>query len=408
VVQSYCYPVNKYTKVWLYMSTADKSVLLEARKDIDEIDAQLVELFKKRMDVASRVAEYKRASGMPVFDSAREREKLTALAQMAGPEMGNYIRQMYSLIFELSRDHQHRLLGTSTALYDSITRAIEETPRLFPEGAHVACQGTEGAYSMMAAEKIFRQPDIEYVKTFDDVIRAVESGYVKYGVLPIENSTAGIVGAVYKLLEKHNVYAVRSVRCKIEHSLLVNRGVQLGDIKEVISHEQAVNQCGKFLSTLGTPDHPVKITYAANTAVAARTVMESGRRDLAAISSHACAALYSLDTAARDIHDTDNNYTRFICISKNVEIYPGADRTSMMLVTSNTPGALYKVLSRFFALGVNLTNLVARPIEGRDFEFRFFCDFDTSVYSESFAALMQTIADTCEEFRYLGSYREII
>ena len=126
------------------MSTADKTKLLEARKDIDEIDAQLVDLFKRRMDVASRVAEYKRESGMPVFDSARERDKLTALAQMAGPEMGNYIRQMYSLIFELSRDHQHRLLGTSTALYDSITRAIEETPRLFPEGAHVACQGTEG------------------------------------------------------------------------------------------------------------------------------------------------------------------------------------------------------------------------------------------------------------------------
>ena len=390
------------------MNTPDKSKLLQCRKEIDEIDAQFIELFRKRMDVASRVAEYKRESGMPVFDSAREREKLTQLAEMAGPDMGNYIRQMYSLMFELSRDHQNRLLGTSSDLYEAITKAIDETPRLFPEGARVACQGTEGAYSMMAAEKLFKQPDIEYVKTFADVIRAVEAGYVRYGVLPIENSTAGIVGAVYKLLESHNVYAVRSVRCKVEHSLLANRGVKLEDIREVVSHEQAVNQCGKFLSALGTPDHPVKITYAANTAVSAKMVMESGRGDIAAISSHACANLYSLDTLARDIHDTDNNYTRFLCISKNVEIYPGADRTSMMLVTSNTPGALYKVLSRFYALGINITNLVARPIEGRDFEFRFFCDFDTSVYSDSFAALMQTIADTCEEFRYLGSYREMV
>lgn len=386
------------------MSTSDKTKLLECRKEIDEIDAQLVDLFKKRMDVATRVAEYKKESGMPVFDSARERDKLTELAKMAGDDMGNYIRQMYSLMFELSRDHQNKLLGTSSELYESITKAIETTPNLFPEAPHVACQGTEGAYSMMAAEKLFKSPDIEYVKTFEDVIRAVESGYVRYGVLPIENSTAGIVGASYKLLEKHNVYAVRSVRCKVEHSLLANPGAKLSDIKEVISHEQAVNQCGKFLSTLTG----VKITYTANTAVAAKMVRESGRGDIAAISSHACAALYGLNTLARDIHDTDNNYTRFLCISKNIEIYPGSDRTSMMLVTSNTPGALYKVLSRFYALGVNLTNLVARPIEGRDFEFRFFCDFDTSIYSETFASLMQTIADTCEEFRYLGSYREIV
>lgn len=386
------------------MATPDKTKLLECRKEIDEIDAQLVELFGKRMAVTDRVAEYKRESGMPVFDSARERDKLTELSKLAGDSMSSYIRQMYSLMFELSRDHQNKLLGRSSALYDSITAAIDNTPKLFPEEAHVACQGTEGAYSMMAAEKLFKSPDIEYVKTFGDVIRAVEAGYVRYGVLPIENSTAGIVGQTYKLLEKHDVYTVRSVRCKIEHSLLTNPGVTLSDVKEVISHEQAVNQCGKFLSTLSG----VKITYAANTAVAARMVRESGRRDLAAISSHSCAALYGLDTVARDIHDTDNNCTRFLCISKGIEIYPGADRTSVMLVTGNTPGALYKVLSRFYALGINLTNLVARPIEGRDFEFRFFCDFDTSIYSESFASLMQTIADTCEEFRYLGSYREMV
>ena len=137
------------------MNTPDKSKLLQCRKEIDEIDAQFIELFRKRMDVASRVAEYKRESGMPVFDSAREREKLTQLAEMAGPDMGNYIRQMYSLMFELSRDHQNRLLGTSSELYEAITKAIDETPRLFPEGARVACQGTEGAYSMMAAEKLF-------------------------------------------------------------------------------------------------------------------------------------------------------------------------------------------------------------------------------------------------------------
>lgn len=386
----------------------DKTKLLEYRKEIDAIDAQLVELVDKRMQTAAKIADYKREVGMPVFDSAREREKLTTVDKMAGEEFGSYVRQLYSLLFELTRDYENKLIGQSSELYNQISTAITSTPQLFPETARVACQGIEGANSMAAAEKLFKHPDIEYVKEFGDVVRAVESGYVRYGVLPIENSTAGIVSATYKLLEGHDVYAVRSVRCKIEHSLLANPGVKLSDIREVISHEQAVHQCGKYLSNLGTPENPVKITYAANTAVAAKYIRDSGRTDIAAISSHCCSSLYELDTLARDIQDTDNNYTRFICISKNIEIYPGADRTSMMLVTCNTPGALYKVLSRFYALGINLSNLVARPIEGRDFEFRFFCDFDTSIYSDSFASLMQTIADTCEEFRYLGSYREMV
>lgn len=386
------------------MSNIDKTKLLEYRDEIDLIDAQLVELFGKRMKTAAKIADFKREVGMPVFDSARERDKLTKVDKMAGEEFGSYVRQMYSLLFELTRDYENKLIGQSSDLYEQIKDAISSTPQLFPESAHVACQGIEGANSMAAAQKLFKNPDIEYVKEFGDVIRAVESGYVRYGVIPIENSTAGIVGATYKLLESHDVYAVRSVRCKIEHSLLANPGVKLSDIKEVISHEQAVNQCRKYLSTL----EGVKVTYAANTAVAAKYVRDSGRTDIAAISSHCCSSLYGLDVLARDIHDTDNNYTRFLCISKNIEIYPGSDRTSMMLVTSNTPGALYKVLSRLYALGINLTNLVARPIQGRDFEFRFFCDLDTSIYSDSFASLMQTISDTCEEFRYLGSYREMV
>jgi len=241
-------------------------------------------------------------------------------------------------------------------------------------------------------------------KAFEDVFRTVESGYVKYGILPIENSTAGSVGAVYKLLEKYRVYIVKSVRCKIEHSLLVNPGADMSSIKEIISHEQAIGQCSKFLEK-----YPhIKVTYAANTAVAAKYVHDSGRTDIAAISAFKCSELYGLRVLERDIQNTDNNYTRFVCISKNIEIYPGADKTSIMLVTNNAPGSLYKVLSRFFALGINLTNLISLPIEGRDFEFRFFFDFDTSVYSEEFASLIQNAKDICEEFHYLGSYREMI
>ena len=383
---------------------ANKEQLIAFRNEIDEVDSQLVALLEKRMEVAAKIAGYKRDSGMPVFDAIREREKLNKVASIASEDMSGYTRQMYSLLFELSRDYQNKLLGQKSDLYKKITSAIESTPNLFPEKARVACQGTEGANSMTAAEKLFKSPEIEYVKNFEDVFRAVESGYVKYGVLPIENSTAGSVTAVYKLLEKHNVYAVRSVRCKIEHQLLANPGTKLENIREIISHEQAINQCSKFIERIPG----VKVTYAANTAVAARIVHESGRDDIAAISSRSCAGLYNLVNISRDIHNSDSNFTRFLCISKDIEIFPGADKTSIMLVTSNSPGALYKVLSRFFALGINLTHLISRPIEGSDFEFRFFMDFDTSVYSESFASLMQSISDSCEEFKYLGSYREMV
>ena len=384
----------------------NKKDLDALRLEIDAADRELIKNFEKRMGCAARIAEYKRCCGKAVFDPVREREKLKAVANEADDGMKSYVKSMYSLLFELSRDYQNKLIGHSSELYEKISHAIEETPRLFPTEARVACQGTEGAYSMAAAKKLFRDPDIVYVKTFADVVRAVRSGYVKYGMLPIENSTAGAVNGVYELLAESGVYAVRGVKYKVEHSLLANRGAALSDIKEVISHEQAINQSRDFLDNLSRENGGIKITYAENTALAARAVAESGRLDLASISSYGCAEINSLSVLKRDIQTTDNNYTRFLCVSRDIEIYPGADKTSVMLVTGNKPGALYKVLSRFNALGINMTNLVSRPITGRDFEFRFFIDFETSVYSEDFASLINTVEDVCEEFCYLGSYVE--
>ena len=247
---------------------------------------------------------------------------------------------------------------------------------------------------------MFLSPDIQFVKAFGDVIRAVKTGYTEFGVLPIENSTAGVVGDVFKELETCGLYICRSVKLKIEHSLLANRGATLDSVKEIVSHEQAIHQCAGYIESLGGK----KITYLPNTAAAARYVKESGRDDIAAIASRDCAKIYDLVPLAKDIHDNANNYTRFICLSKEPRIYPGADKTTVMLTTANKPGALFKVLSRFSALGINLTSIISRPIEGRDFEFRFFLDFETQVYSDRFAELMSTIGDYCEEFCYLGSY----
>ncbi len=376
----------------------------DLRKEIDTIDDQLVQLFVQRMSVAAQIADYKKVENMPIFVPAREREKLADVAQKAGPEMANYTRVLYSMLFELSRSYQSKRTDAVSALYDEITTAINNTPKLFPQSPMVACQGVEGAYSQIACEKIFKSPFIMYFKNFEGVFNAIDQGLCQYGILPIENSTAGSVKKVYDLMVRHNFSIVRSFRLKIDHNLLALPGAKLEGIREIYSHEQAINQCGEFLHKLTG----IKIIPVENTAVAANMVAASGRTDIAAISSRSCGELYGLKALASSIQDKGNNYTRFICISKHMEIYPGSDKTSIMMVLHHRPGALYRVMARLYALGINVTKLESRPLPDRDFEFMFYFDLDTSIYSEEFVQLMCELDDLCEEFKYLGSYSEVV
>ena len=378
--------------------------LAELRQEIDKIDDSLVSLFGARMDIAAKIAEVKKQTGAPIFVPAREREKLQEVAEKADPEMANYTRVLYSMLFELSRSYQSKHIGTLSPLYHRITQAIENTPKLFPQAPMVACQGVEGAYSQIACEKIFKNPFIFYFKTFEAVFDAIEQGMCPYGILPIENSTAGSVNKVYDLMIQHNFSIVRTFRLKVDHNLLVNPGTRLEDIKEIYSHEQAINQCGDFLQ--GLPG--VNIIPVGNTALASEMVSKSGRKDVAALSSRACAELYGLECLASNVQDKGNNRTRFICISKNLEIYPGADKTSIMMILNHKPGALYKVLARLYTLGINVTKLESRPIPDREFEFMFYFDLETSIYSEEYIQLMCELDELCEEFKYLGSYSEVV
>ena len=378
--------------------------LTEIRKDIDKIDTELVRLFCERMDLSAKVAEYKKANNLPILVPARERAILQSVAAQAGPEMANYTRVLYSMLFELSRSYQSKKNGEPSLLYGQITHAIDNTTKLFPQNPMVACQGVEGAYSQIACEKIFKNPYILYFKNFEGVFTAIEQGMCQYGILPIENSTAGSVNKVYDLMIRHNFSIVRTFRLKVDHNLLVNPGTKLSDIKEIYSHEQAINQCGDFLHSLSG----VSVIPVANTALASEMVAKSGRKDVAALSSRACAELYGLNCLASSIQDKGNNHTRFICISKNLEIYPGADKTSIMMILNHKPGALYKVLARLYTLGINVTKLESRPLPDRDFEFMFYFDLETSVYSEEFVQLMCELDDLCEEFKYLGSYCEVV
>ncbi len=377
--------------------------LSDYRQEIDRIDRQLVELFAQRMETSAGIAACKKEKGLPVLDPAREREKLLEVTAMAPEEMRDYTASLYQLLFELSRCYQNRLLGGSTALTEAIRRAIEETPRLFPGSASVACQGVAGAYSQLACDKLFKLPNIMYFSSFEAVFSAIEKGLCQYGVLPLENSTAGSVNAIYDLMTQHDFRIVRSVRLKVDHNLLVKPGTKREDIREIYSHQQALSQCEKYLQ--GFPG--VKVIPCENTAIAAQKAAE-GDGSQAALSSRSCKKLYGLECLEDSVQDQGNNFTRFICISKNLEIYPGADRTSLMAVLPHEPGSLCRLLSRFYALGLNLNKLESRPMPDRNFEFMFYFDLETSVYSPEFLQLMDELPALCEEFAYLGSYSEVV
>ena len=378
--------------------------LEELRGQIDEIDQQMVELFKARMEAASQVAEYKKEKGLPVLDAGRERALLGKIADQAGEELADYAQSMYRTILSASRSYQNGKIGLGSKVYNGIREAISATPNLFPQRPTVACQGVEGAYSQIACDRLFKSPTIMYFQTFDHVFKAVESGMCQYGILPIENSTAGSVKAVYDLMLSHNFSIVRSARLKICHNLLTKHGTRLEDIKEVFSHEQAINQCADYLAGL----KGVKVTVVENTAVASKMVAQSERTDVAALSSRFCAELYGLQTLQEGVQDQDNNYTRFICISKKPEIYPGADRTSLMMILPHKPGSLYNVLAKFYALNINLQKLESRPLPGREFEFMFYFDIEASVYAPEMEQLFRDLEADSEKMRYLGTYNEVI
>ena len=376
--------------------------LSEIRTKIDAVDDQLLQLFLERMSLSEEVAAYKNEHHLPILNKAREREILAKVMEKAG-DKERYAYHLYSTLFELGRSRQAELISAPTKVAAQIKTSLAAGSELFPQTGLVACQGVEGANQQVACDHLLPRGNIVYVKTFAAVVSAVESGLCKFGVLPIENSSNGSVRAVYDLLQTHKLSIVRSTRLCIRHELLALPGVKLEDITEIYSHEQAIGQCSKFLNGL----NGVRVIPCANTAVAAKMVAESGNRHAAAISSHPCAALYGLECISAPIQDSDNNYTRFICVTKDPIIYAGANRISLIIGCDNKPGALYEILSKLAALGINMTKLESCPVTGRNFEFIFFLEIEASVQDPSVLAMLEELERSCASFNFLGSYAEV-
>ena len=370
---------------------------------LDEIDQEIMDKLRIRLGVAEDLAKARQAAGLPIDDLVAERTKLEDITSNAPESMATYEKLMYNTIRELTRDYQRGHLLEDTPLVESIRNAQERTPDVFPERAVVACQGVQGAYQQEAADRLFSMPKILYMKNFNGVFQAIDQGLCQYGVLPLENSTAGSVNSIYDLMSRYQFYIVRSVRLKINHCLLAKKGTRREEIHEIFSHEQAILQCEDYLKNF----KDLKVTEVPNTAQAAELVARSDRNDVAAIASFECGKLYGLECLEESVQDSANNYTRFICISKNLEIYPGANRTSLLMSVAHKPGALYNVLARLYTLDINMTKLESRPMPERDFVYRFYFDIDADARSDKFIRLMNQTEQLSQDLRYLGSYSEI-
>ena len=373
----------------------------EMRSEIDAIDASLAQLYRQRMEVARRIGRFKLEHNLPVDDPQREAQLLTARTAELEPELRPGFERLLRELIRASKRCQRKEtdIRPRDAVGEFLSRALfcDELPN-----GRIGYSGIDGCFAHCAAREILPEAPAQGYNGFEAVFRALGCE-TDYGVLPIENSSNGSVRAVYSLLQQHQLSVVRSTRLCIRHELLAMPGVKLEDITEIYSHQQAIGQCSRFLSSLSG----VRVIPCGNTAEAAKLVAESGSRHAAAISSHPCAALYGLECVSDKIQDSENNYTRFFCVAKDPVIYAGANRISLILSFENKPGALYEILSKLAALDINMTKLESCPVAGSDFEFVFFLELEASVQDPSVLAMLEEMERSCAEFVFLGNYAEV-
>lgn len=373
--------------------------LLDLRKEIDNIDEQLIPLLLKRMSISEQVARYKVERGIPVLNAEREQQILDNVAAKCGVQ-GDTIKTVFSATMDASRALQHKIIGGGKKLRDTIEGA-KSTGKLTANGESVACQGVEGAYSGVTANTLFPDSPVRFYKQFEDVFEAVNKGEAKYGVIPVENSTAGSVHESYDLIMKYRFYVVGAYDLKIEHCLCAKADTKYEDITDVYSHPQALSQCNNFLKSFDFTG----VNFS-NTAAAAEFVAKSSKSNIAVICSELAAKKYGLKILKRNVQNNNNNRTRFIVISKELVIGEDADKISLIFSAPHTTGSLYRVLGRFSMAGLNLTKLESRPIENADFDYYFYVDVMGSVKDESTLDLICALYDELPEFEFLGNYFE--
>lgn len=371
--------------------------LLESRLKIDEVDRQMVELFEQRMQLAMDIADYKRSVGKPIYDAAREEEKLAALMNLTKNEFNKKaVVDLFKQIMSMSRRLQYTLLDNLESLgFDMIDHlSINQETR-------VAFYGEKGAYTEQAMLEYFNS-EVAGVPmgTFGEVMQAIKEGKADYGVLPIENSSTGTLSDIFDLLAEYDNYIIGEHMVKIEHSLWGIPGAEISDINKVYSHRQGLLQCSEFLK-----QHPGFMQIdGGSTAGCARRVLEEKEITQAAIASKRAGEFYGLHLLQEAIHDEDHNTTRFIIIANRKIYNRKAERTSICFALPHKSGALYHMLSHFIYNNINMTKIESRPIAGKAFAYRFFVDIEGSLEHPAVKNALHCIKEEAIEMKILGCY----
>ncbi len=372
----------------------------EIREEIDHIDNELIRLFCQRMECSKKVAENKAKTNTPILNVKREQEILERVFKKAGKH-GESTRLLYTTIMELSRALQHDLLGSGAELKSTILNAQGDVP-FESSDVRVACFGKEGTFAHAATQKVFPNAEPIFCGKFRNVFEAVAQGKAEFGVVPIENSSAGSVTDVYDLMLEYRFYICTAVDMPISECFAILPNTKLEEVQTVYSHPQALAQCSEFLNTYNLQSVPYE-----STALAATMVAEKKDKTYAAICSEEAAENSGLEIFQRNIQNNKNNCTRFIVITKQLSIPQNADKISLCFSLPHVTGSLYSALCRFAAHGLNLTKIESRPMVGKSFEYLFYLDFTGNVHNESVLNLLCALSDEMAEFSFLGNYKEI-
>ncbi len=371
----------------------------ELREKIDGIDAKIVALYEERMEVCKEVAEYKLQNGKKVFDRAREKEKIEKVKSMTHSDFNSHgVEELFEQIMSMSRKLQYQMLAESGSMG---RLPFIEADSLDTRKARVVFQGAEGSYSQAATQRFFGETVTScHVDTFRDAMSAIEEGSADYAVLPIENSTAGIVSEIYDLLVEFENYIVGEQIIPIEHCLLALPGAKLSDIRTVYSHPQSLMQSARYLQ-----EHPNwRQISLKNNAFAAQKVLSEKDVHQAAIAGAYAAKVYGLEVLAQGVNDSESNSTRFIIVSNQKIFRRDAGKISLCLELPHKSGSLYHILSHFIYNNLNMTKIESRPIEERSWEYRFFIDFEGNLSQSSVKNALRGLREEARNMKILGNY----
>lgn len=369
------------------------------RDEIDKTDREMLPLFLKRMELCGKVGEYKKKVNMPILDPEREKrilENKTALLENS--EMAEEVYEFFNSVMTISRTYQKKLIsGRHYKKCDEVLKKSAERKA----NPKVVCFGFEGSYSEEAADKYFENKgDKIYVSAFADAFDILSGGEADYAVLPIENSSAGMIAEVMDLLAEKNLYITGEEYVPIRHCLMGVKGAKVSGIKKIYSHEQAILQCPDFIKSI----NGAECISHRSTALAAKFVAENGDASCAAIASERNAEIYGLEILEKNINSVDCNTTRFVVISTRPEVSKNASKISIVFNLNHQSGELYRVLSGFARGGLNLMKLESRPVREKPFEYKFFADYTGNLRDENVRMITENIAQETRNLVLLGNY----